>query len=212
MPTILWRPHIGIKQTGKVLAFHLQKKGCLILASGYNALLREKIVNRWEELELANRGNSPMLPTTYKDALKELLAKVEENETLALENKQQAEKIEQDAPKVNFANAIVGGKSSCLIGELAKIITQNGCSIGQNRLFKWLRDNGYLGIKGERYNVPNQKYVEQGLFEVKKGVRSGNDGVMHTTLTSKVTGKGQVYFVNKFLHNNDICKSDELNI
>lgn len=107
---------------------------------------------------------------------------------------------ETNAPKVNFANAIVGCKSSCLIGELAKIITQNGTQIGQNRLFQWLRDNGYLGTKGERYNIPNQKYVEQGLFEVKKGVRSGNDGVMITTTTTKITGKGQLYFVNKFLH------------
>lgn len=125
----------------------------------------------------------------------------------ALQNQsqEQIEKIEADAPKVNFANAIVGCKSSCLIGELAKIITQNGMQIGQNRLFQWLRDNGYLGTKGERYNIPNQKYVEQGLFEVKKGVRSGNDGVMITTTTTKVTGKGQLYFVNKFIHNKDIA-------
>lgn len=66
-------------------------------------------------------------------------------------------------------------------------------------MFKWLRENHYLGIKGERYNIPNQQYIEQGLFELKKGTRSGNNGVMHTTITAKVTGKGQVYFVNKFL-------------
>lgn len=111
-----------------------------------------------------------------------------------------------NAPKVNFANAIVGCRSSCLIGELAKVLTQNGFTIGQNRLFEWLRSHGYLGTKGERYNVPNQKYVEQGLFEIKKGVRSGNDGVVHTTLTCKCTGKGQMYFINKFLHNTDIEK------
>ena len=62
-----------------------------------------------------------------------------------------------------------------------------------------MRNNGYLGTKGERYNIPNQQYVEQGLFEIKKGVRSGNDGVMHTTITTKVTGKGQSYFINKFI-------------
>ena len=106
---------------------------------------------------------------------------------------------EQDKPKVAFANAIEASKSSCLIGELAKILTQNGYTIGQNRLFEWMRNNGYLGTKGERYNIPNQQYVEQGLFEIKKGVRSGNDGVMHTTITTKVTGKGQSYFINKFI-------------
>lgn len=108
-------------------------------------------------------------------------------------------KLEQQAPKVAFANAIEASKSSCLIGELAKILTQNGYTIGQNRLFEWLRNNGYLGTKGEYYNIPNQKYIEQGLFDLKKGVRSGNDGVMHTTITTKVTGKGCSYFINKFL-------------
>lgn len=107
---------------------------------------------------------------------------------------------EQDKPKVAFANAIEVSKSSCLIGELAKILTQNGYTIGQNRLFEWMRSHGYLGTKGERYNIPNQQYVEQGLFELKKGVRSGNDGVMHTTITPKITGKGQSYFINKFLN------------
>lgn len=109
-------------------------------------------------------------------------------------------KIEADAPKVLFAEAVVGSKSTCLIGELAKIISQNGYPIGQNRLFQWLRDNGYLGKHGERYNIPNQQYVEMGLFELKKGVRSGNDGVMKVTMTTKVTGKGQSYFINKFLN------------
>lgn len=107
---------------------------------------------------------------------------------------------EQDKPKVAFANAIEASKSSCLIGELAKTLTQNGYTIGQNRLFEWMRSHGYLGTKGERYNIPNQQYVEQGLFELKKGVRSGNDGVMHTTITPKITGKGQSYFINKFLN------------
>lgn len=109
-------------------------------------------------------------------------------------------KIEADAPKVLFADAVVGSKSTCLIGELAKIISQNGYPIGQNRLFQWLRENGYLGKHGERYNIPNQQYVEMGLFELKKGVRSGNVGVMKVTMTTKVTGKGQQYFINKFLN------------
>lgn len=107
--------------------------------------------------------------------------------------------ITENAPRVTFAQAVEGSVTACLIGELAKIITQNGYEIGEKRLFAWLRNNGYLGTKGERYNIPNQKYIEQGLFTVKKGVRSGNGGVLHTTITPKVTGKGQIYFINKFL-------------
>ena len=108
------------------------------------------------------------------------------------------EVTKEQAPKVLFADSIIGSKSSCLIGELAKIITQNGYEIGQNRLFAWMRENHYLGTSGEYYNIPNQKYIEQGLFELKKNAHSEN-GIMKTTITPKVTGKGQLYFVNKFL-------------
>ena len=132
----------------------------------------------------------------------------EEKERLALENKQQAEVIAEQKPKVVFAEAIVGSQSSCLIGELAKIITQNGHKIGQNRLFEWLRQNHYLGTKGEYYNIPNQEYIERGLFEIKKTSHSEN-GVMKTTSTPKVTGKGQQYFVNLFLKgDNDLFERE----
>lgn len=119
----------------------------------------------------------------------------EEKARLEAENKRI---IEKTAPAVTFTQAVCGSASSCLIGELAKLIDQNGYPMGEKRLFKWLRENGYLGTKGERYNIPNQRYIEQGLFELKKGTRSGNNGVMYTTITPKVTGKGQIYFVNKF--------------
>lgn len=105
----------------------------------------------------------------------------------------------EDQPKVVFADAIVGSNTSCLIGELAKIITQNGYRIGQNRLFAWLREHHYLGTVGEYYNIPCQKYLEMGLFELKKNVHSQN-GQMVTTITPKVTGRGQLYFVNKFIN------------
>ena len=119
----------------------------------------------------------------------------EEKARLEAENKRI---IEETAPAVTFTQAVSGSASSCLIGELAKLIDRNGYPMGEKRLFKWLRENGYLGTKGERYNIPNQRYIEQGLFELKKGTRSGNNGVMYTTITPKVTGKGQIYFVNKF--------------
>lgn len=131
-----------------------------------------------------------------QDALKR---KDERIAALQNENTQQAAQIEADAPKIVFANAVMGSKNSCLIGELAKIISQNGYTIGQNRLFEWLRSNGYLGTRGEYYNIPNQQYIEQGLFELKKGTRSGNDGMMYATITTKVTQKGCQYFINKFI-------------
>ena len=123
----------------------------------------------------------------------------EKNGQLQLENKEQAEKIKADAPLVTFANAIVGSTTSCLIGELAKILRQNGVQTGEKRLFEWMREKGYLGRHGERYNIPNQEYIERGYFELKKGTRSGNGGVLYTTITTKVTPRGQEYFINKFL-------------
>ena len=137
------------------------------------------------------------LATQLKSEREEKQRMVCENQILKEQNKNI---IEETKPAVTFANAFSGANSSCLIGELAKIISQNGYEIGEKRMFAWLREKGYLGKHGERYNVPNQKYVEQGLFVIKKGVRSGNNGVLHTTLTTKVSGKGQVYFVNKFLN------------
>lgn len=178
--------------------YNLTKKGCLILASGYDAKLRERIIDRWEALETGNATPAYQLPQSYADALRELAGKVEENERLMLENQKQASMIEEQAPKVVFADAIVGSRSSCLIGELAKILRQNGIEIGQNRLFQWMREQHYLGTKGEYYNVPLQQWVEQGLFELKQNVYSIN-GEIRTKTTTKVTGKGQQYFINIFL-------------
>ena len=109
--------------------------------------------------------------------------------------------IEADRPKVLFADAVSASKSSCLIGELAKILKQNGIDIGQNKLFQWLRSNGYLiSRRGESWNQPTQKSMQLGLFELKKTNINHADG--HTTVntTTKVTGKGQQYFINKFLN------------
>lgn len=108
-------------------------------------------------------------------------------------------KIQQDAPKVLFADAVSTSQRSCLIAELAKILQQNGVNIGQNRLFSWMRDNGYLCQKGDYYNQPTQKAMKLGLFELKKTSITKPDGSVLVTTTTKVTGKGQIYFVNKFL-------------
>ena len=110
-------------------------------------------------------------------------------------------KIEADRPKVLFADAVSASKSSCLIGELAKILKQNGINIGQNKLFQWLRTHGYLiSRRGESWNQPTQKSMQLGLFELKKTNINHPDGHTTVTTTTKVTGKGQQYFINKFLN------------
>ena len=131
--------------------------------------------------------------------------KEERNKRLLAEQKAtEAQNIMiENQPKISFANAILSSKTSILIGELAKILTQNGYKIGERRLFQWMRDNHYLGSKGERYNIPNQEYVEMGLFDIKQSVRTINDIVM-TIRTTKVTPKGQQYFINK------LCKMKQM--
>lgn len=115
--------------------------------------------------------------------------------------KQLEAQIEADHPKVLFADAVSASKSSCLIGELAKILKQNGIDIGQNKLFQWLRSNGYLiSRRGDSWNQPTQKSMDLGLFELKKTNINHADGHTTTNTTTKVTGKGQQYFINKFLN------------
>ena len=170
-----------------------------------------KVFRKWVTSEVlptirkTGQYGSYEVPKTFAEAL--LLAaknqqKIEEQQRMIAEKQMQ---IEKDAPKVLFTDAVIGSKSSVLIGELAKMLSVNGYTIGQNRLFALLREQGYLGKSGEYYNIPNQAYIEQGLFELKKTTHSEN-GTMKTSTTTKVTGKGQVYFINKFLK-----RSNQLN-
>ena len=106
---------------------------------------------------------------------------------------------EADKPKVLFAESVSAAQTSILIGELAKLINQNGVDIGQQRLFKWMRDNGYLMKNGASHNMPTQRSMDAGWFEIKETAITNPDGSVRLTRTPKVTGKGQVYFVNKFL-------------
>ncbi len=107
--------------------------------------------------------------------------------------------IERDKPKVLFADSCEVAENSILIGEFAKRLKQNGYDIGQNKLFEWLRQHDYLCKSGERKNLPTQYSMERGLFEVKTRIVSNPNGSVRTTSTTKVTGKGQIYFTNKFL-------------
>lgn len=131
----------------------------------------------------------------------DLLIKLAQNLKAEREKRMAAENLlEEQKPKVLFADAVKTSHTSILIGELAKLIKQNGVDIGQNRLFKWLRKNGYL-IKGKRgdYNQPTQKSMDKKLFEVIERTVNNPDGSVRITKTTKVTGKGQIYFINKIL-------------
>ncbi|MGO1357270.1 phage antirepressor KilAC domain-containing protein [Alkalibacterium gilvum] len=108
--------------------------------------------------------------------------------------------VEKDKPKVLFADSVVGSQSSILVGELAKLLKQNGVDIGQNRLFEWMRENGYLiKQKGENYNLPTQRSADLEIMDIKKRTINNPDGSSQITRTTKITGKGQQYFINKFL-------------
>lgn len=120
--------------------------------------------------------------------------KEEREQRIALESK-----VEEQKPQVLFAEAVKASKTSILVGEMAKILKQNGIDIGQQRLFQWLRENGYLMRRGSDYNMPTQYSLERGIMEIKETVVNNPDGSTRVTKTPKITGKGQVYFVNKFL-------------
>lgn len=145
-------------------------------------------------LELEKQWNSP-------ESVMARAVKMADKKILQLENK-----IEQDKPKVLFADAVSASKTTILIGELAKLIKQNGVDIGEKRLFAWLRNNGYLiSRKGTDYNAPTQKSQNMGLFTVKETTVTHSDGHITINKTTKVTGKGQQYFINKFLEvRNDV--------
>ena len=144
----------------------------------------------------------------YIQAFNEMEAKLNDPEFLVKRSMEYLEKrcnallLENNElkPKARFAEAVSASEESILIGQLAKIIKQNGVDIGQNRLFQWMRDNDYLIKNGTRYNQPTQKAMELGLFEVKERTVNNPDGSVRITFTTKVTGKGQVYFVNICLY------------
>lgn len=116
----------------------------------------------------------------------------------------QKREIAELKPKALFADAVAASDGTCLVGELAKMLKQNGVNIGQNRLFSWLRENGYLGKTGSNRNVPTQRAMEQGLFRIKETAVTHSDGHVTINRTPKVTGKGQRYFIEAFAKRGDL--------
>lgn len=144
-------------------------------------------------IELEKKWNSP-------EAVMARALQMADRKIMDLQNR-----LELDKPKTIFADAVMTSKSSILIGELAKILRQNAYEIGQNRLFDYLRKNGYLIKSGASRNMPTQRSMELGLFEIRERTISNPDGSIRIAKTTKVTGKGQLYFINQFLRREDVC-------
>ncbi len=173
--------------------YEITRDGFSLLAMGFTGA--EAMQWKLKYLEAFNKleafWNSP-------EQIMSRALRIADKTIASLEQKLQQKdfQIEAQKPKVLFADAVETSKTSILVGELAKIICQNGYQIGQKRLFQWLRENGYL-MKAT--NLPTQRYIEQGLFEIKESTIQTPDGAVRITKTTKVTGKGQIYFVDKFL-------------
>ena len=188
-----------------------QRGGWLINESGlYSLILSSKLPNakqfkRWvtsEVLPDIRKHGAYMTDNTLEQALTSpdfLIKLATELKNEKEQRKALEEKVELDKPKVLFADAVETAKTSILVGDLAKLIKQNGVDIGQKRLFEYLRENGYLMKNGNSKNMPTQKGMSLGLFEVKERTINNPDGTVRITKTTKVTGKGQTYFINKFL-------------
>lgn len=217
---------LGYTNPHKAIRDHCREEGVTIrsvLTNGGNQEM--KFISEGNLYRLISRSKLPgaeqyeswifdeVLPTIRKHGAYLTPGKVEEvllnPDTiiqLATQLKQEREakkllevQVEKDRPKVLFADAVTTSKTSILVGELAKLLKQNGVEMGQNRLFQWLRENEYL-IRRQRtdYNMPSQKSMELGLFEIKETSVTHSDGHITVSKTPKVTGKGQLYFINKF--------------
>lgn len=174
----------------------MNRDGFTLLAMGFTGekALQFKLeyIEAFNNMEKVIASNGFQIPSTFSEAL--MLA-AKQAEQIEIQQKQ----LLGQAPKVLFADAVSTSQRTCLIAELAKILQQNGVNIGQNRLFTWMRENGYLCQKGQYYNQPTQKAMELGLFEIKQTTINKPDGSILVSTTTKVTGKGQIYFVEKFL-------------
>lgn len=225
---------LGYQNASKALADHVddedklnnvslsslgQRGGWLINESGVYSLIlssklpRAKEFKRWvtaEVLPSIRKHGAYMTEETLEkaitspDFLIRLATQLKEEQTKRIAAEKQ---IELDRPKVVFADAVEASDGSILVGVLAKILKQNGVEMGQNRLFSWLRENGYLMKGGASRNMPTQYSKEHGLIDVKESTHIMPDGTIRQTFTPKITGKGQKYFVNKFLSKRDACEA-----
>lgn len=174
--------------------FEITKKGCEFIAHKLTGIkgteFTAKYINRFHDMEEIISNNIPSGKKLLALAVLEAQKVIEEKDAQIMDMK----------PKALFADAVATSHTSILVGDLAKLIKQNGIEIGQKRLFEWLRENGYLiKRRGSDWNMPTQRSMEMGLFEIKESTVNNPDGSVRINRTTKVTGKGQMYFINKFL-------------
>ena len=196
--------HVDEEDKRKVMLFdgNQDKETIIINESGlYSLILSSKMPNakkfkHWVTSEVLPQIRKTGSYATPQLTGEELMAKalIEAKSVLERQNKQ----IIEMKPKALFADTVAASDSSILVGQEAKLISQSGCKMGQNRFFAWLRENGYLCSKGENYNMPTQKSREMGLIEIKIRTVTNPDGSVRETKTPVITGKGQIYFINKF--------------
>lgn len=177
--------------TDHTISLDMAKELCMIQRSEIGKRFREYFI------EIEKAWNDPVLVMGRAYETQKAIADRLNEQVLNLETR-----LEADKPKVIFADAVTASHTSILIGDLAKLLKQNGVEMGQKRLFEWLRVNGYLMKGGNSHNMPTQKAMKMKLFEVKERTINNPDGTIRITKTPKVTGKGQTYFINKFLGEN----------
>ena len=175
------KPKGGRPSQDYEITIDMAKELCMLQKTEKGKMARKYFI------DLEKKWNSP-------EAVMARALKMADSKIIKLESQ-----IEEQKPKVIFADSVQASTTSILVGELAKILKQNGIDMGQNRLFAWLRKNGYLiSRKGTDYNMPTQYSADLKLFEVKETSISHSDGHISVSKTPKVTGKGQIYFINKF--------------
>ena len=199
------------KGVGQIDTLGGKQEMTIINESGlYNVILRSdkpeaKPFRKWvtsEVLPTIRRHGMYATPDTVEKMLADPDTTIKLLETIKQERAARMAleaKAEADKPKVLFADAVSASHTSILVGDLAKLLRQNGVEIGQNRLFSFLREKGYLCSQGERYNLPTQRSMDRGWFQVKETTINQPNGSVRITRTVKVTGKGQQYFINLFL-------------
>lgn len=180
------------------MVYRLGFKASNEVAQNFQAVLADEVLPAIRRHGAYMTDQALQRAITEPDFLISLATQLKEEQA---KRKQAELMLEDQKPAVIFAGSVSASKTSILIGELAKILRGNGIQIGQKRLFQWMRENGYL-IKrqGTDYNMPTQRSMEMGLFEIKEGSYTNGNGVNIITKTPKVTGRGQVYFINKFLN------------
>ena len=185
----------GQSITDHQLTINMAKELCMIQRTEKGKQCRQYFIS------IENAWNSPeaVMSRALKIADRKLLEAQEHVKTLETTVNKQNELLDRAKPLVCFANCVKTADTSILVGELAKLLKQNGVDIGQKRLFEWLRNNGYLIKSGSDRNMPTQYSMERGLFEIKETVVSHADGHTSISKTPKCTGKGQIYFINKFI-------------